>query len=240
MRTLLRAVATAALPLTIAQPATALEIDDSAMRAWIIDNPEVIADALERHRNQTMEEQALRQQERALERLPDMLTDAPFLGSADATVDVVMFSDYRCPHCRNQHAQIQRLLEEDPDIKVTIREMPILGESSDLAARYALAVNEVAGQAAYQAVHDRMFDARGDIDTNWITMDMAGNELTSAAVSEEMMGEPVVAHLQTTAGIAREIEILGTPFLIIGDTVIPGGLDLASMKHLIARHRALR
>ncbi|MEL7344015.1 MAG: thioredoxin domain-containing protein, partial [Pseudomonadota bacterium] len=116
--------------------AVAAEDDfDERVRAYILNNPEVIIEALERL--SAREEQAAMVAN--LAGFPELFSDVPTLGigAPDAPLLVVEFFDYNCPYCRRAKPFIEALLEQDPNVRLVYREWPILGEGSVFAARAA-------------------------------------------------------------------------------------------------------
>lgn len=213
-------------------------IDEEAMKAWIMSNPEIIVAALQKYEQDQREAETRAVEGKALAALPALLEGAPYLGNPDGDFDIVMFSDYSCPHCRNAHGELAKLLAEDKGIRVTIRELPILGERSNMAARYALAVEALAGAESYEALHERTFQAGAEFDEAWIKADIEALGLDEKDVIEAMSSEPVEAHLGETMKHAQDIGIRGTPFLIIGDQPVAGGLPFEAMKGLVGEIRA--
>ena len=84
-------------------------------------------------------------------------------GNPEGALTVVEFLDYQCGYCRRAHPEIAELLASDGDIRLVVKEMPILGPGSELAARAALATLIVEGPEAYATLHDRLMRLEGEI-----------------------------------------------------------------------------
>ena len=118
-------------------PAAPVQLDraqvEGLIRAYLLDHPEIIPEAMQR-----LEE---RQRNEAIAGLRDQL-ERPFegawIGNPDADVVVVEFFDYACGYCRRMVGDVERLVADDPKVKVVFREFPILGPGSVEAARTAL------------------------------------------------------------------------------------------------------
>ena len=116
------------------------EVKQLALEA-ILENPEIIRQAIDLLRQNdkaaaAVKSQALLQNERArLERDPN----APLLGNLDGDVTIVEFFDYNCPYCKRATAELNTLLAQDANVRVVLREWPILGEASVYATRASLA-----------------------------------------------------------------------------------------------------
>ena len=117
------------------------------IRAYLLDNPEVIMEAvaaLEEAQNQAQAQSdiALVQANAA-----DIFDDGYSWvgGNPDGDITLVEFLDYRCGYCRRAHGEVAQLLESDGNIRLIVKELPILGEQSLLASRFAIAAKQVAG-----------------------------------------------------------------------------------------------
>ena len=101
---------------------------------FISANPELIRDVLT---ELAVAEQAAREQAAfSLVRNDD---GDPVIGPADAVVTIYEFSDYNCGYCKRIFADLQTVLSEQSDVKLVVKEFPILAESSVVAAKAAIA-----------------------------------------------------------------------------------------------------
>ena len=84
-----------------------------------------------------------------LERDPN----APILGNPDGDVTIVEFFDYNCPYCKRAMPEVNALMAEDTNVRLVLREWPILSEGSAFAARAALASRQ---QGKYAEMHEAL------------------------------------------------------------------------------------
>ncbi|WP_411840006.1 DsbA family protein [Paracoccus sp. ME4] len=209
-------------------PAAAQDEEFGAkVRDYLMANPAVVVEALQAYDAQ--EKQAAYDRSlAAVNEVRDAIAsdpDSPRLGAigAEATV-IVEFADYRCPHCRRANEAMRSVLADRPDVQLIVREFPVLGEQSVLAAQLALGVNALHGPDAYRELHDQLFDIGGQVDAAWIR-DYAGVKgWNLAELEESMKSDAVLAEISQTEALARAIGIQGTPYFIIGDTLAPGAL----------------
>jgi len=157
------------------------------------------------------------------------------LGNPDGDVTLVEFFDYNCGYCRTALPDLAALLAEDPNLKVILKEFPILSNESIDAARIAVLVGE--SDADYWAFHEALFSSRGKVDKAAALA--AAQELGLSPVDLELrMGEPRVASvIQNSYEIAQALGITGTPTYIIGNEVIPGAIGLDGLRARIADMR---
>jgi protein-disulfide isomerase len=84
------------------------------------------------------------------------------LGNPDGDVTLVEWFDYNCGYCRNSLPDLATLLAEDPNLKVILKEFPILTEGSLAAAKVAMQVG-LDPELDYWAFHQKLFATRGQI-----------------------------------------------------------------------------
>lgn len=150
-------------------------------------------------------------------------------GEPGAAVKIVEFSDYRCPYCKVL-AEMLRELQASHDIQVIHKEWPILGQSSVLGARAALAA---AGQGRYLDFHEKLMKARF-LPTMGYIEDLGRRlELDVHALTADMNSEWVKKTLNENRALAATFALAGTPALIVGRTVVQGAIGRDDLERLI-------
>jgi hypothetical protein len=76
------------------------------------------------------------------------------MGNPAGKVTLVEFTDFACTYCRRSVGDVDALIAANPDLKVVVRELPIIAPASEPAARMGLAA---AAQGKYAAFHKAMF-----------------------------------------------------------------------------------
>lgn len=161
--------------------------------------------------------------------------DQVVLGNPDGDVTLVEFFDYNCGYCRSALPDLATLLAEDPNLRVVLKEFPILSNESIDAARIAVLVGKA--DVDYWSFHEALFSSRGQVDKGVALT--AASELGLSPVNLEMqMGEPRVSQaIQTSYEIAKALNITGTPTYIIGNEIIPGAIGIDELRSRIANMR---
>ncbi|QIE42085.1 DsbA family protein [Rhodobacteraceae bacterium SC52] len=159
-------------------------------------------------------------------------------GNPDGDVTLVEFMDYRCSYCRRAFAEVEQLLAVDGNIRLVLKEFPILGEESLLASRFAIAVRNVAGDDAYKAAHDALMTKRSAISTASLTNLSDDLGLDTAAIIAGMDAPEVIAEIRANHELARKLDINGTPSFILEQEMLRGYVPLAQMQSLVAEVRA--
>ena len=170
----------------------------------------------------------------ALRTLHDDAGD-PFIGNPDASIVIYEFSDYNCGYCKRVFAPLQQLLAEDDDVKLVLKEFPILSQTSMLAAQAAVAAQ---AQGVFPDFHVAMMTARGAVsmDSIMAAASEAGADLDR--LQADMNGAEVAMIIERTRAAAQQLNISGTPGLVIGAQVIPGAVSIDEMRQIIAAMRA--
>ena len=156
-----------------------------------------------------------------------------FAGNPNGDVIVVEYSDFACPYCKQSSADVDRLIENDKNVKVVFRELPILSEASTDAALMALAA---AKQGKYYAFHNNMF-ATGRPSAS--TIDAAAKEsgLDMAAARAFIKTPEAQQEIQNNIDVARKLQFTGTPSFVVGDETAVGAVGYDGLVELVKKAR---
>jgi len=161
----------------------------------------------------------------------------PATGSGHADVTVVEYFDYDCPVCRRIEPELRRLVAADSRVRLVHKDWPVFGEASVYAAYCTFAA---AREGKYAAAHEALIASRRDLeskeDVQQVLRD-AGFDLRSIDADIALHETDYKAALARNWREAAELGLHGTPGLLIGNQVVPGGLDYAQLEGLIAQAR---
>ena len=211
---------------------------DSIIQDYIMKNPQVILDAVQQHQEREAAAEQARQQAqlKAMNAQIKQAKTSPVGGNPDGDITIVEFFDYNCGYCKRVHGTVTDVMEKDGKVRLVYKELPILGPQSLLAARAALGVFYSAPEK-YIAFHDLLMTRRGGLEEQKI-MDLAEMaDLKTADVRKAMEDPRVEQEIQHNLALAQQLGINGTPAFIIGDTLVPGAIDPATLAKLIAENR---
>lgn len=161
----------------------------------------------------------------------------PVRGNPRGNVTIVEFFDARCPYCKRLHAEMKTLLERDRNIRVVMKDLPILGPQSVVAARALLAAQR---QGKYAEFYDALMSLRGEPTDALIRSEAERIGLDYARLRREMDDPAIQQRLDANIALARALRIEGTPALIIGETLVPGAVPLAQIEQMVAEERRRR
>lgn len=228
----------AAAPATRAEQPADLSVQqiEKIVREYLLREPEIIYQALEELQRRQAEAEAARQQAAIAENRSELLNDpaSPVGGNPDGDVTLVEFFDYRCAYCRRVVSSMRALLDEDRDLRVVFKELPVLGPDSERAARAALASRR---QGGYVPFHFALMAAE-DLSLQGIRAAAEAVGLDPDRLEADMSAPEVNAAIQANYALANELGIEGTPAFVIGTQLIPGAVDKARLEQLIREARS--
>ncbi len=220
--------------------AMALTGDQAALgksiRAYLLANPEVLVDAMqELERKQDTQRDAVAQkgvQENQAELYRD--PDSPVGGNPNGDVVIVEFNDYQCPYCKRAYQAVKSVVGADGKVKIIYKDLPILGEASKIAAHAALAA---ARQGKHQPLHNALMEFTGKLDRDKIFEIAVGVGIDRARLEKDMDDPKLKAIIDRNLALASALGVRGTPAFVIGKQFVPGAVDAAALKQLIAEAR---
>lgn len=206
------------------------------IREYLLKNPEVLRDAfgeLEKRERLAKEEEA----RKGIVEHKDMLYNSKLsyvAGNKEGDVAMVEFLDYNCGFCKRAFGDVLAILESDKNLKVIVKEFPILGEGSVFASRAAIASKE---QGKYWEFHVALMQTRGALDAAKVLEVAKGVGLDTDKLVKDMEAPNVKAEIEETYALANELGVNGTPAFVIDDTLIPGAMGLAALQKQVASVR---
>ena len=213
------------------------EATEEIIRDYLLKNPEIVEQALRIIEERQRKAEKQESMKALAAHREDLLSDprSPVGGNPRGSVTVVEFFDFRCPHCKHVAPDVKKLAQEDSDVRIVFKQFPVLGPDSELAARAALAAH---AQGKYAALHDAMLAANGPL-TLPVILKLAGPAgLDVAKLQADMETPEIRATIERDRALAAAVGITGTPSFVIGTELVPGAVDLATLKALVAEARA--
>ena len=210
---------------------------EERVRAYLLQNPEVIVQALQAYEQRQQAREVERQRDAIVAEAPSLKQDpaSPVLGNPEGDVTVVEFFDYRCPYCRRVATALQELVAEDPNVRLVMKEYPILSQESIDAARAALAA---AKQDQYEPFHFALMARGGSMSEAEVMAVAQAVGLDVDRLKQDMNAPEIEEALRRNYALAEKIGVGGTPAMVIGTTLIPGAVSLERLRALVATARA--
>jgi len=248
MRLLLSSTAAAlCFALAAAGPVRAQSFSDAQrgeieriVKDYLVAHPEVLQEAMsefEKRQNAAeLEKQiaGVRQHKEVLFNSSHQVT----LGNPKGDVTMVEFFDYNCGYCKRALADMLALIKNDPNLKIVLKEYPVLGPGSLEAAQVAVAarMQDKSGKK-YLDFHQRLLGARGPADKTHALAAAKDAGFDMARLEKDLASDEVRETLKESMKVADAIGLNGTPSYIIGSDVVVGaqGYDVLKEKVDAAR-----
>ena len=196
---------------------------EAVVRDYILTHPEILPEAMERLQSKGAARQVADNRGGLETPFPGAV-----LGNPRGTITLVEFTDYACGYCRQSVADVRALIAAHPDLRIVVRELPILSPASTEAAKMALTA---AAQGKYAAFHDAMFaGSRPDAASIAAAARTAGVNPAAGAAGA---GEELANNLD----LARNLGINGTPAWVVGDRLLVGAVGREALEKAIAEAR---
>jgi len=230
--------------ISVAQQATSPALDtaereriEKIVREYLLANPNLILEVMRK-----LEQRQLAARESAFrdnlnEVRANLFEDAnsPVIGNPRGSTVIVEFSDYNCPYCKRMAPIVKRAIEKNKELKVILKEFPILGATSQYAAATALAARE---QGKYAEVHFALIGFKGRLsnaDIDRIALD-AGLDMDK--LKADMKMPQIKAAIDNNLNVAERLGIRGTPAFIAGDQLAPGAVSEDAFAALVEQAAA--
>jgi protein-disulfide isomerase len=235
--------------LALATPAGAFDIatmsDDeratfrAEIRAYLMDNPEVLLEAIAVLEDRQAAEQQLSDGQLVIANADDIFNDGISWvgGNPDGDITVVEFSDYSCPYCKRVHPVIDDLVSSDGNIRLIYKEFPILGPNSEAASRFALATLLVAGPDAYRKVNNALMSLRGKPVPDAFPGIAEKLGLDADAILAKTDSDAVSDIIGNNQSLGQRLRISGTPTFIFGGQIVRGVAPIESMRAIVKAER---
>lgn len=206
------------------------------VKKYLLTNPEILRDAfqeLERRENEAKEKLA---QKGIVDNAKTLYRSelSYVAGNAEGDISMVEFFDYNCGFCKRAFGDVLAILKSDKNLRLVVKEFPILGPGSVFASRAAIAAKE---QGKYWDLHVALMEARGSLDEGRV-MSIAKKIGLDVDKLRADMGSPrVTAEIEETYALANKLGVNGTPAFIIDDKLIPGAMGLQALEQQVATVR---
>jgi len=209
---------------------------EAIIRDYLANNPEMLLDALQAAEDKLKSESKDKAAQALSARRREVLEDpeSPVGGNPKGDVSLVEFFDYRCPYCKQVEPALEALLGQDKQLRFVYKELPVLGADSITASRAALAARK---QGKYDALHRALMGTKGQLDEPTVLKVAQSAGLDSERLKRDMAAPEIDRALKANAALAEALDIRGTPAFVVGDDIVPGAIDLGTLKALIAAAR---
>jgi protein-disulfide isomerase len=209
---------------------------DRQIREFILENPEVLIESVEKYRVAQQQEQFKREEEANQKAIQSNLKNYKVVnavGNQNGSKIVYEFLDYNCGYCKKFHTAMNEVIAKDKDIKLAIIQMPVLGNKSLEYAKLALAVTQY---DLYEEYHNYMFDTRKGNPTSdeiLTAMNIPSDTKQSILSLVNENDQSIVDQLETDRALSQAFKFTGTPAAVINEQVLRGYVDANALESII-------
>jgi protein-disulfide isomerase len=199
---------------------------------YLVSHPEVLREAIEALDKRDKETAAQRLQQAVVQDAP-AIYHSKFqadVGNPKGNATLVEFFDYNCHYCKGALPDIARLMKEDPNLHVVLKDFPVLGPGSVEAARVASAArNQLPGDRFWE-FHYKLLGMHGPVGKAEALAVAKEMGLDMDKLQKDMASSDVDAGLRQTMKVADDLQINGTPTFVLGDSVVVGAVGYDDLK----------
>ena len=210
------------------------------IREYLISHPEVLQEAMAELEKRANEAEAAKHQA-AVKEYSKEIFNSPrqvVIGNPKGDVTMVEFFDYNCGYCKRAMSDMLTLIKSDPNLRVVLKEFPVLGPGSVEAAKVAAAVRmqDKTGKK-YLEFHQKLLGGRGQADQAHALAAAKDAGLDTAKIEKDISSDEVRLTLEESFKVAEALGLNGTPSYVIGKDVVIGAVGLDALKEKINSNR---
>jgi protein-disulfide isomerase len=247
MTAFLRLTTAAAVALLLGLAPAAAQISASQrgdieriIREYIISHPEVLQEAMMELEKRNAAAEAARHQAAVRDNAQTIFnsTRQVVLGNPKGDVTMVEFFDYNCGYCKRAMGDMLTLLKSDPNLRIVLKEFPVLGPGSVEAAKVAAAarMQDKTGKK-YLEFHQKLLGGRGQADQAHALAAAKEAGFDTARIEKDIGSDEVRQSLEESFKLAEALGLNGTPSYVIGKDVVVGAVGLDALKEKINTNR---
>jgi protein-disulfide isomerase len=203
------------------------------IRDYLMKNPEVLRDAINELESRTARAETEARSKAVVDN-KELLTNSPYsavVGNPNGKVTLVEFFDYNCGYCKTALPDLARLAKDHPDLRIVLKDFPVLGPGSVEAAQVAIALrSQIKGQK-YWDFHTKLLGTRGKPVGKTEALAAAKDAgADMAKLQKDLEGPAISTSLQEVARLADALSLSGTPTYVVGDEVVVGAVGYDALK----------
>lgn len=209
----------------------------TVLKEYLHEHPEVVVEALQA--SQRKQEAQLRERQKlSLSALKERLEsdpDSPVWGNPKGNVTLVDFSDYNCPFCKRMYPTVEEIVAKDGNVRVVVKELPILGPESLISARYALAAKK---QGKYAELRNALMTLPGRPDEKTVQDTARRLKIDVEQLKRDISAPEIDRELRKNQELAESLGISGTPAFVVGSSLIGGAVGRDVLEtHIVAARK---
>ena len=244
MRFLSRLALAAGLILTVGASASSAQSISGAQRSeiekiireYLIQHPEVLQEAMAELEKKQAADEAAKAQAAVKDNAETIFNSSRQVvtGNPQGDVTFVEFFDYNCGYCKRAVADMMALMKNDANLRIVLKEFPVLGPGSQDGAKVAVAVRmqDKSGKK-YLEFHQKLMGGRGQVDKARALAAAKEAGLDVVRIERDLSSDEVRATIEESFKLADKLSLNGTPAYVIGDDVVVGAVGVEALREKI-------
>ena len=202
------------------------------IKDYLVNNPDVLREAIEaldKHDKQVAEQE----RQKTVASDSGALFNSKYqatIGNPNGAATLVEFFDYNCHFCKGALPDVTKLMKDDPNLKLVLKDYPVLGPGSVEAAKVAAAVRNQLPGDKFWAFHTKLFATHGPVGKNEALAVARDLGLDMDKLAKDMQSPDVKAGLDEVMQLADALQINGTPTFVVGQDVVVGAVGYDQLK----------
>ena len=187
-------------------------VSEKEVAAILDKNPQIVVNALQKFEQIQREEEERQAARLFVENMEELQNDAntPFVGPKDAKVVLVEFFDFNCGYCKRIADAMDKVIKNNPDVKVVFKPLTFLGSAPIAKAAYA--ANE---QGKFVEVYKAFLNNPERLDEAKINEIVAGLGLDMDKFKADVASEKTSKFIENTARFGNKVQVRGVPTLVL-------------------------
>ena len=159
------------------------------------------------------------------------------VGNPEGKITLVEFFDYNCGYCKKALSDLSKLAKENPDLRIVLRDFPVLGTGSVEAAQVAMAVGKQLQGEKFWTFHQKLLGARGQAGKDQAMSVARDAGVDMGKLDKDLKSPDIRAGYEEVMHVADKLALTGTPSWVVGKEVIVGAVGYAELNGKIANFR---
>lgn len=161
--------------------------------------------------------------------------DDPVKGAKDALVTLVVFSEFQCPFCKRVEPTVSKILETyGSDVRVVWKDNPLgFHPRAEPASNVARAVYEAKGDAAFWAVHDKLFESQPKLEDADLLAAAKDSGVPESVLKDAIAKDKYAEKFEQSQDLATDFQARGTPHFFVNGIRLAGAQPFEKFKEVI-------
>ena len=205
------------------------------VKDYLVKNPEVMLEVQEALNNK-IEQKNTENRSSTITGMKDEIfnsSDDGILGNPNGKISLVEFFDYNCGYCKKSYPDIQALIKGDPDLRIVLKDFPVLGDDSVKAHIVARAFMKLMPMK-FAAFHNQMMTSEGRANEEKAIKIAVKLGVDEKQLRQTMKDPDIQQVFMKNGKLAYLLDINGTPSYILGNEVLVGAVGENVLKKKIA------